>query len=354
MKRSAEPETPENENGEAGEQGLIDHLIELRDRLLRMVLGVVLVFAALFPFADEIYGYLARPLLRHLPEGSSMIAIDVASPFLIPFKLVLMLSVVLSMPWILYQIWAFVAPGLYQHEKRLARPLLVSSILLFYIGMAFAYYVVFPLVFGFFTSVGPQEVKVMTDIGRYLDFVNMLFLAFGIAFEVPVATVLLVAIGVVTPQKLSSIRPYVIVAAFTIGMLLTPPDVISQVLLAVPMWMLYELGILFSRMVRPKADEEDDEDAAPAADPATGAEGTEENSIHPAPAAASASGVALQAEAAGGDDDEEYRPLTEEEMEAELDSLEFVEDEDEEQTDGTKDEDPTGDEDENRPGDDKA
>ncbi len=340
MKRSAEPETPEGEIAEAGEQGLIDHLIELRDRLLRMVLGVVLVFAALFPFADEIYGYLAKPLLRHLPEGSSMIAIDVASPFLIPFKLVLMLSVVLSMPWILYQLWAFVAPGLYQHEKRLARPLLVSSILLFYIGMAFAYYVVFPLVFGFFTSVGPQEVKVMTDIGRYLDFVNMLFLAFGIAFEVPVATVLLVAIGVVTPQKLARIRPYVIVAAFTIGMLLTPPDVISQILLAVPMWILYELGILFSRMVRPKArDEEDDE-------PSTDPDAAHANTIHPAPAAAGASGAAMSATAdAESDDDEEYRPLTEEEMEAELDSLEFVEDEEEneEETDRTRDDGEPGD-----------
>lgn len=190
-----------------------------------------------------------------------MIAIDVASPFLTPFKLVLMLSVFLAMPVILYQLWAFIAPGLYANEKRLAGPLLVSSILLFYAGVAFAYYVVFPLVFGFFTSIGPEMVSISTDIGRYLDFVLALFFGFGLAFEVPIATIILVAIGVTTPNKLSEKRPYVIVGAFILGMLLTPPDVISQVLLALPVWLLFEGGLIASRIIfRDRNFEEDDDD----------------------------------------------------------------------------------------------
>jgi sec-independent protein translocase protein TatC len=307
--------TPPDSNNETDqEQPLISHLLELRDRLLRMVLVVLVVFIALFPFANDIYTFLAQPLMQHLPEGSSMVAIEVASPFLIPFKLVLMLSVVIAIPYLLYQLWAFVAPGLYRNEKRLALPLLVSSILLFYLGMAFAYFIVFPLVFGFFTSVAPEGVSVMTDIGHYLDFVNMLFLAFGIAFEVPVATVLLVAVGATTPQKLSHYRPYVFVAAFVIGMFLTPPDVISQTMLALPMWLLYELGIVFSRFVVPEEGEEAEsvsEDYVPSEDDeAVGSHSVDENTES-----------SEQAE-----DDEEYRPLTDEEMEAELDSLEFVDD----------------------------
>ena len=229
------------------EQGFLSHLIELRDRLLKMLMAVGILFLCLFWFSDKIYTALAAPLLRHLPEGSEMIAIDVAAPFFIPFKLTLMLCVFLAVPYLLYQIWSFVAPGLYTHEKKLVVPLLVSSTLLFYAGVAFAYFVVFPLVFGFFTSVAPEGVAVSTDIGRYLDFVITLFFAFGIAFEVPVATVLVVAVGITTPEQLVKIRPYVFVAAFVIGMFLTPPDLISQTLLAIPMWLLYEVGIVFSR-----------------------------------------------------------------------------------------------------------
>lgn len=230
------------------EQPLISHLVELRSRLLKMIAGVLLVFLGLTPYANEIYTYLSVPLAAHLPSNASMIAIDVASPFFTPFKLALVLSIFLSVPLILYQIWAFVAPGLYRHEKKWILPLLVASTLLFYLGMAFAYFVVFPLVFAFLTAAAPEGVEVMTDISRYLDFVLALFFAFGVAFEVPIATILLVATGLVTPKSLTEKRPYVIVGAFVIGMFLTPPDVISQTLLAVPMWMLFELGLLFSRL----------------------------------------------------------------------------------------------------------
>ncbi len=235
------------------EQPLISHLVELRSRLLKMIVGVVLVFLGLTPYANEIYTYLAGPLAAHLPANASMIAIDVASPFFTPFKLVLVLSICLSVPLILYQIWAFIAPGLYRHEKKWILPLLLASTLLFYLGMAFAYFVVFPLVFGFLTAAAPEGVEVMTDISRYLDFVLALFLAFGVAFEVPIATILLVVTGLVTPKSLTQKRPYVIVGAFVIGMFLTPPDVISQTLLAVPMWMLFELGLLFSRLFVPRS-----------------------------------------------------------------------------------------------------
>lgn len=228
------------------EQGFLSHLIELRDRLLKMVLAVTVLFIVLFPFRDQIYAYLADPLSRFLPEGTEMIAYEVASPFLIPLKLALMLSVFLAIPFLLYQIWAFVAPGLYSHEKRLVGPLLASSTLLFYTGVAFAYFVVFPLVFKFFINVAPEGVQVSPDIARYLDFVITLFFAFGIAFEVPVATVLLVVTGVTTPEKLIKMRPYVFVGAFVIGMFLTPPDVISQILLAVPMYLLFEVGVFMS------------------------------------------------------------------------------------------------------------
>lgn len=231
----------------APEEGILTHLIELRDRLLKMLLAVGVLFLCLFWFRDKIYTWLASPLLAHLPEGAQMIAIDVAAPFFIPFKLVMMVSVFAAIPYLLYQIWAFVAPGLYKHEKQLAFPLLLSSTLLFYVGVLFAYYVVFPLVFGFFTAVAPEGVAVSTDIGRYLDFVITIFFAFGIAFEVPVATVLLVITGITTPDDLAKKRPYFVVAAFIVGMFLTPPDIISQTLLALPMWLLFEVGIFFSR-----------------------------------------------------------------------------------------------------------
>ena len=251
----------EEENPEDSKSGsLMSHLVELRDRVVRMVVAVLVLFLGMFYWANEIYIYLAAPLTRHLPEGANMIAIDVASPFLTPFKLVLMLAVFLAMPVILYQMWAFVAPGLYANEKRIAGPLLVSSILLFYAGVAFAYYVVFPLVFGFFTSIGPEIVNISTDIGRYLDFVLALFFGFGLAFEVPIATIILVAIGFTTPKKLSEKRPYVIVGAFICGMLLTPPDVISQVLLALPMWVLFEAGLIASTIIFKDREEEEEDD----------------------------------------------------------------------------------------------
>ena len=228
------------------EQPLIYHLIELRDRLLRVVLVVGVVFLALFPFSNKLFSWLSGPLMAHMPEGSSMIAIEVASPFLIPFKLTLFLALFLSIPYVLYQLWSFVAPGLYKHERRLVYPLLVSSTVLFSAGAAFAYFVVFPLVFAFFTGTAPDGVSVMTDISRYLDFVLTLFFAFGMAFEVPVFTVLLVWTGMATQDGLREKRPYIIVGAFVIGMLLTPPDIISQTLLAVPVWILFELGVYFS------------------------------------------------------------------------------------------------------------
>lgn len=242
MSETSDPEEQQQES-------IVTHLVELRDRLIKIVIGVVIVLLCLFPFANEIYTFLAEPLLKHLPEQSTMVAIDVASPFLTPFKLVLVLSVVVTIPWILYQVWAFIAPGLYKHEKRLVMPLLASSSLLFYLGMVFAYYVVFPLVFGFFTKVTPEGVAVMTDISRYLDFVTKMFIAFGIAFEVPVLTFILVTTGVTTVEALSGARSYVIVAAFVVGMLLTPPDIISQVLLAIPVWLLFELGLIMTRLV---------------------------------------------------------------------------------------------------------
>jgi sec-independent protein translocase protein TatC len=244
------------------EQSLLEHLTELRDRLLHMVLAVLILFLLLFPFSEEIFSTVARPLLALMPEGTSMIATSVTSPFLVPFKLVLLLAVLLAVPYLLHQIWAFVAPGLYSHEKRLAGPLLVSSVTLFYCGIAFAYFVVFPLLFAFFITVAPEGVAVMTDIGQFLDFVIAIFFAFGIAFEVPVATFLLVLAGATTPQQLAKKRPYIIVAVFVIGMLLTPPDVISQSLLAVPMWGLFEIGLLMSRLFiksREASDEHGDE-----------------------------------------------------------------------------------------------
>ncbi|MCG6936596.1 MAG: twin-arginine translocase subunit TatC [Gammaproteobacteria bacterium] len=238
----------DEEEPDQKEQTLMDHLIELRDRLLRMLLAILIVFVALFAFSDDIFTLAAKPLLNLMPAGTSMIATGVTSPFLVPFKLVLLLSVLLTIPYLLHQIWAFIAPGLYAHEKRLATPLLISSVILFYCGIAFAYFVIFPILFGFFIGIAPDGVAVMTDIGQYLDFIIAIFLAFGIAFEVPVATFLMIAAGVTTADKLASKRPYIIIGAFTVGMLLTPPDVISQSLLAIPIWLLFELGLISSRL----------------------------------------------------------------------------------------------------------
>jgi len=250
-----------SENSEEDrELSFLEHLVELRSRLLKACLAVVVVLLALLPFSRHLYETLASPMMAQLPEGSSMIAIDVASPFLTPFKLTLLISIMISIPVVIYQLWAFVAPALFKHEKRLARPLLLSSVFLFYTGCAFAYFVVFPLIFGFLTSVAPEGVAVMTDISKYLDFVMTLFLAFGITFEVPIATIIVVATGITTTAKLASWRPYIIVGAFALGMVLTPPDVISQTLLALPMWLLFELGIVFARILVPeKVAEEDTE-----------------------------------------------------------------------------------------------
>jgi sec-independent protein translocase protein TatC len=242
---------------------LISHLIELRSRILKALLAVLVVFLCLFYFAQDLYQYLALPLIATLPEGSTMIATAVASPFLAPFKLTLVLSFFIAIPVVLYQIWAFVAPGLYRNEKKLIAPLLASSTLLFYAGMAFAYYVVFPLVFMFFNSVAPEGVLVSTDISSYLDFVLKLFFAFGLAFEVPIAVILMCWTGATTAESLRKKRPYVIVAAFVIGMLLTPPDVISQVLLAVPMWILFEIGVIIGGLYGNKRAQEPQDDDEP-------------------------------------------------------------------------------------------
>ncbi len=232
------------------EQPLISHLIELRNRLLRVVLIVIAFFLGLFYFANDLYLIMVEPLSVLMPTEGNMIATGVASPFLVPFKLTFVLSVLLAVPFILHQIWGFISPGLYQNEKKFAVPLLLSSIVLFYAGIAFAYFVVLPLVFGFFTGVGPEGISFMPDISNILDFTLKIFFAFGIAFEIPVATFLLVLSGITTVASLSAKRPYVFLGCFVVGMLVTPPDVISQTVLAVPMWLLFEAGILVSRLIR--------------------------------------------------------------------------------------------------------
>ncbi|WP_288495299.1 Sec-independent protein translocase subunit TatC [uncultured Pantoea sp.] len=228
-------------------QPLISHLIELRKRLLNCIVAVLVIFLALIYFANDIYHAVASPLINQMPAGASMIATDVASPFFTPIKLTMIVSVFLAVPVILYQVWAFVAPALYRHERKLVMPLLFSSTLLFYVGVAFAYFIVFPLAFGFFAKTAPQGVTIATDITNYLDFVMTLFMAFGVAFEVPVAIVLLCWTGITNPDDLKKKRPYILVGAFVVGMLLTPPDVFSQTLLAIPMYCLFEVGVFFSR-----------------------------------------------------------------------------------------------------------
>ncbi|WP_018871578.1 twin-arginine translocase subunit TatC [Thioalkalivibrio sp. ALJ16] len=320
---------------------LLSHLIELRDRILRMFIAILVVFLVLFPFANPIYTWLADPLMQHLPEGTSMIAIDVAAPFLIPFKLTLLLAVVISIPYLLYQVWSFVAPGLYAHEKSMALPLVASSTALFYLGMAFAYFVVFPLIFAFFTATAPEGVSVMTDISRYLSFVIMLFIAFGIAFEVPVATILLVSMGATTPDKLAQKRPYVIVGVFLVGMVLTPPDIISQTLLALPMWLLFEVGLILSRIMerkkaRRRAEAADDSGASGDGPDDDGPGGGGSNKPRGGgsgggsagkTAAVSGAGASGSAGTAAGEGTTAaartgYTPLTDDEMDAELDRIE--------------------------------
>lgn len=240
----------------------MEHLIELRSRLLKALLSVFLILLVLLPFSQRLYALLAAPLMARLPAGSNMIAIDVASPFLTPFKFALLLAFILAIPAVFYQLWSFVAPALYRNEQRLAKPLLYSSVILFYCGCLFAYFLVFPIMFGFFTSMAPAGVAVMTDISKYLDFVMTMFIAFGVTFEVPIAVIILVATGIITVDKLVEMRPYVIVGAFTVGMFLTPPDVFSQTLVAVPMWMLFELGLLLCRILVPHRPDSEERDQA--------------------------------------------------------------------------------------------
>lgn len=315
--------TKPSEQKPAAEQPFVSHLIELRDRLLRVVFVVLIVFLCLFPFANDLYVIIAEPLMRHMPVGTSMIATDVTSPFLTPFKLSMVLAIFISIPYIFYQAWGFVAPALYKKEKRLVFPLLLSSTLLFYLGMVFAYFVVFPLVFGFLMGVAPEGVAVMTDISRYLDFVLKMFFAFGLAFEVPIATILLIWSGLTTAEALAAKRPYIVVGAFVFGMLLTPPDVISQTLLAIPMWILFELGLILSRIYvknKPEEGEEGEEDfAGPEQQFATTGGSTE--SVDAAPATDLS------------DDDPfpdvgDHRPMQVDEMDAELDRIEAEELED--------------------------
>ncbi len=322
MSPAMQPDDP------GAEQPFVSHLIELRDRLIRMSIAIFVVFLALFPFANDIYTFVAAPLMAQLPEGNTMIATQVAAPFLTPFKLALIAAVFLAMPYVLYQFWAFVAPGLYKHEKRLATPLLISSILLFYIGIAFAFFVVFPLIFAFLSASTPDGVAMMTDISAYLDFVLALFFAFGVAFEIPIATILLVAAGITTPADLVRIRPYVIVGAFVIGMLLTPPDVISQTLLAVPMWLLFELGIVFSKvLVRSRTGDDEDPDpegpgvtrSAPEGPAGGSSPDGVGRSSRPAPVGEREVGRDLDPHF---DDADRWQPRSETEMEAELDLIE--------------------------------
>lgn len=241
-------------------QPLISHLIELRKRLLNCIIAVVAIFAVLVYFSNDIYQLVSAPLIKQMPAGASMIATDVASPFFTPIKLTMIVSVFLAIPVILHQVWAFVAPALYRHERKLVMPLLFSSTALFYIGMAFAYFIVFPLAFGFFAKTAPQGVLIATDINNYLDFVMALFMAFGVSFEVPIAIVLLCWTGVTTPEDLKAKRPYVLVGAFVVGMLLTPPDVFSQTLLAIPMYCLFEVGVFFSRFYTGKGRQREDQE----------------------------------------------------------------------------------------------
>lgn len=313
-------QTSNNDSETEHEQPFMAHLIELRDRILRIVIVVIAIFLVLFFFANDLYKIISAPLIAQLPEGSNMIATGVAAPFLTPFKLSLVTSIFIAIPYIFYQFWGFVAPGLYRHEKRLALPLISSSVILFYSGIAFSFLVVFPLMFAFFTATTPEGVAMMTDISQYLDFVLKMFFAFGLAFEVPIVTIVLTITGATNADKLAEKRPYVIVGSFVVGMLLTPPDIVSQTLLAIPVWLLFELGVIFSRIIgKRKAAKEQEESE-------------NDNSGQTAAAAAGATSAAVVAEDAFGsetnsqEDEARYKPMTDEEMEAELDAIESEED----------------------------
>lgn len=319
--------TSPNDTQDAGFKAFLEHLVELRDRLLRIVIAIIAVFILLSPFVQDLYNWLSDPLVRHLPEGEKLIATGVASPFIIPFKLALMVAFMLTLPYTFYQVWGFVAPGLYQHEKRLVTPLLLSSVGLFYVGMAFAYFVVIPMISKAAVAFAPSNVTPTPDIAAYLDFTVAMFLAFGLSFETPVATILLIGMGVVSVETLIKARPYIIVGAFVIAMFLTPPDVVSQILMAVPIWLLFELGLVLSRLFGKHLDRFKVEKAEHDANQASA-----ENALLPATAGAAAGVAAATAweddqytfeetvETQSTDDDA-FRPLTDDEMEAELAKL---------------------------------
>ena len=325
---SQEKKTPKDPDVEVSkEQGFLTHLFELRDRVLRAVIAVIAIFVVLFPFAEEIYRLLASPLLSNIGDQGNMIAIGVAAPFLIPLKLVLVLSIFIAIPYLLFQLWMFIAPALYTSEKKLAGPLVFSSTILFYLGAAFAHFVVLPLAFAFFTSITIEGVEATTDIAYYLDFVLTVYFAFGIAFEVPIATFLIIAVGMTTPDKLAQKRPYIIVGAFVIGMFLTPPDIISQTLLALPMWALFELGLLISRMFLKNKKKNTDDEPEP---------------DDSAKASTSAAVPPEDPDYEILDMDAEYEPMTDEEMDAELGA---IEDEDDEEDDDSDSESPPSEDD---------
>jgi sec-independent protein translocase protein TatC len=324
--------SPNDGTQEVGFKAFLEHLIELRDRLLRVVVVLGVVFIALSPFAQDLYNWLSDPLVRQLPHGEKLIAIGIASPFLIPFKLALMVAFLVTLPYTFYQIWGFVAPGLYQHEKRLITPLLVSSVGLFYIGMAFAYFVVIPMISKAAVAFAPSNVNPTPDIATYLDFTVGMFLAFGISFETPVATILLIGMGIVSTETLIKARPYIIVGAFTVSMFLTPPDVVSQTLMAVPVWLLFELGLFLSRVFAKHLERFHVEKAEHEAQQASAYSTMQLAATGTAVAtttAAAVTGTAWEDDKhifeetvdVQSTDDEEFRPLTEEEMEAELERM---------------------------------
>lgn len=322
------------------EQPFVTHLLELRDRVMRAFIGILVIFLCLFPWANNLYQWVSKPLLEVLPDGQNMIATGVISPFLAPFKLTLVAAIFVAMPLILYQLWSFIAPGLYKHEKRILMPMVGSSALLFYLGAFFAYMVVFPLIFDFMKMTTPEGVDMIPDITQYLELVLTLFFAFGIAFEVPIATIILVWMGMTTPDQLTQKRPYVIVGAFCLGMFLTPPDVISQTLLALPMWVLFEVGIICSRFIKKREDREEDSDSGDEPDP----DQPEPSGAAPKSASAAAATTSEEflaplegdpeLDSAGSDfDAERYQPLNEEELDRELDLIEAEEEDDDEDDD---------------------
>jgi len=329
-------------NNPSEEPVFMSHLIELRDRLLRSVLVVIVILLPLLVYSAELFTFLTIPIMAVLPEGQQLVAIDVASPFLAPFKLAIFTAIFIAVPYLLYQAWSFIAPGLYQNERKLIVPLLISSTLLFYAGIAFAYFLVFKLVFGFFYAIAPDVVNVTPDINSYLNFTIKMFFAFGICFEVPIATILFCWTGMTNPDKLAAKRRYFIVGVLIVSMLMTPPDIVSQLLLGIPMWLLFEAGIFFARRIVPKRDTDDEDE-----------DDEEENSIIPdnvkkaeASAVVAATDMSSSSEQSANDFEEEtddnedefdepYVEPTEEEIEAEFDRIEAEEEDNEEDDNGS-------------------